>query len=197
MNDNSGRGVLVILSGPSGAGKSSVCTRLRREFDAEMSVSATTRPPRPGEVNGKDYWFLDREDFLSKAQTGYFAEHAEYCGHYYGTPLRPLQDALREGRVVLLEIEVEGARQIRERFPEAVSIFIAPPSAEEAVRRLEKRRQNTAQDIAKRTKQATIELERAKEYDYVVVNDNLGAAVAEVKDILTRERAKRLGAFSQ
>ncbi|MEW6356882.1 MAG: guanylate kinase [Planctomycetota bacterium] len=194
MTEHAGGGLLVIISGPSGAGKSSICARVLAEVDAEVSVSATTRAPRPGEVNGEDYWFLDREDFLAKVQAGYFAEHATYCGHLYGTPLRPLEAAIEQGRTILLEIEVEGAAQIRRRFPGAVSIFIAPPSAEVAVQRLEKRRQNTPEDIARRNEQARMELSRAGEYDYVVVNDDLDAAVAEVKKILTKERAKRSGA---
>ena len=192
MTNRSEGGMIVVLSGPSGSGKTTICSRLLKKGNYARSVSVTTRPPRPGESNGKDYWFTSKDDFLRKVKEGYFAEHAEYCGHLYGTPLKPLQEALAKGRVMFLVIEVDGARQIQERFPDALSIFIEPPSSEEAERRLRNRNQDSPTDIVKRRGRAGVELERASQYDYVIVNDDLDTAVKTVEETIVKERNARL-----
>lgn len=184
------RGMVVILAGPSGSGKSTICARLLAEADCDRSVSVTTRAPRPGERNGREYWFTDREDFLKKAKEGHFAESAEYCGHLYGTPLRPLQEAVAKGRLIFLVIEVDGARQIKEKMPDALRIFVRAPSAEEAQRRLEGR-DTAAADIAQRQERARYEMAQADEFDYVIVNDDLDAAVRRAREIIAKEREAR------
>ena len=174
-------GNLFVISGPSGAGKGTLVTRLLEEVpDTWVSVSATTRRPRPGEEEGVSYYFLDREDFLALADEGGFLEWAEYAGNCYGTPLASVQREMAAGRQVILEIEVQGALQVREKMPEAHLVFIEPPSLEELERRLRGRGTETDDVVRKRMDTALVELSHKMEYDIRLVNDNLGEAVAQL-----------------
>jgi guanylate kinase len=180
------RGTLVILSGPSGVGKSSISRQLIRRLDAYFSVSMTTRPIGAGEVDGRDYWFVTREEFEKALRNNELIEHAEVFGNYYGTPRRPVEEALAAGRVALLEIDVQGALQAQKQYPEAVSIFLLPPRREELARRLEGRnRGEDARTIKKRLDKADEEIAAGfKHYDYQVVNDDLEKAIREVINII-------------
>lgn len=185
------RGKLVVISGPSGAGKTSVCRALKQHPDVEFSVSATTRAPRRGEVDGADYHFLSRDDFQRRLGENQFLEWASYNGNLYGTPRWPMDAALARGKVFLLEIEVKGTRQLRERGIEGLYVFIAPPSIAELRRRLEVRGSNEAAEIDARVAIAVQEIEAAREahegrplYDRTLVNDDLAATIRAVEALL-------------
>lgn len=174
-------GNLFVISGPSGAGKGTLVTRLLEEVpDTWVSVSATTRRPRPGEEEGVSYYFLDREDFLALADEGGFLEWAEYAGNCYGTPLASVQREMAAGRQVILEIEVQGALQVKEKMPEAHLVFIEPPSLEELERRLRGRGTEADDVVRKRMETALVELSHKMEYDIRLVNDDLDEAVAQL-----------------
>ena len=174
-------GNLFVISGPSGAGKGTLVTRLLEEVpDTWVSVSATTRRPRPGEEEGVSYYFLDREDFLALADEGGFLEWAEYAGNCYGAPLASVQREMAAGRQVILEIEVQGALQVREKMPEAHLVFIEPPSLEELERRLRGRGTEADDVVRKRMETALVELSHKMEYDIRLVNDDLDEAVAQL-----------------
>jgi guanylate kinase len=186
-------GRLVVISGPSGAGKTSVCRALKELSDVQFSISATTRPIRSGEVDGVDYHFLTRGEFEAKVEQGEFLEWASYNDQLYGTPKWPIADAIAAGRVFLLEIEVDGTRQLREADTDGLYIFIAPPSIAELRHRLELRGANSAEDIASRVRIAEAEVEAAKGqvaglplYDHTVVNDDLQATIAQVRELIGR-----------
>jgi guanylate kinase len=182
-----GRGAIIVISGPSGSGKTTMVRRILSDDPTLMySVSATTRPPRAGEVQGRDYWFLTREEFQRRIAAGEFAEHAESFGNLYGTPAGPMFDAIEKGRVFVLDIDVQGARQIRNKFPEAVLVFIRPPDAKTLERRLRKRKSETAEQLRLRLKRAEEELGCAGEYDYVIVNDGLEQAVSDLTCLIHR-----------
>ena len=188
---STGRGKLVVISGPSGAGKTAVCRVLKPREGVEFSVSATTRAPRPGEIDGADYHFLSREDFQRRIAENQFLEWASYNGNLYGTPRWPMDAALARGKVFLLEIEVDGTRQLRERGVPGVYLFIAPPDIDELRRRLERRGSNEAQDIAQRVAIAEREIAAARSdvagrplYDHTIVNEDLAATIARVERIL-------------
>lgn len=175
------RGNLFIVSGPSGAGKGTLVALLLSAVpDAWLSVSATTRAPRPGEVEGESYYFLDRDDFMAMVEAGELLEWAEYSGNCYGTPLASVKRAMEEGKQVILEIEVQGAFQVREKIPEAKLIFIEPPSLEELERRLRNRGTEDEQTIRRRLQAARVELSSKEEYDIRLVNDNLSEALAQL-----------------
>jgi guanylate kinase len=176
-------GRIVVISGPSGSGKTTVCRRLLELPDVTMSVSATTRPPRPGEIDGEDYWFLSRDEFQERVARAEFVEHAEYNGNLYGTPRRPLEQATAEGRVVLVEIDVQGARQMRRHCPEALFIFLDAPDGA-AAERLQKRATESAADLQGRVAIGERERQAAELFDHRVVNDDLGETVARIHELI-------------
>ncbi len=184
------RGTLFVVSGPSGCGKGTILAEIRKDPGVFISVSATTRGMRPGETDGVSYHFLTREKFESLIRNDGVLEYAEYCGNYYGTPRQPVEEHLAAGENVILEIEVVGAMKIREKCPEAVFLFIAPPSLSELERRLRKRGTEAEEVIQNRVAQATREILCAKDYDYVVRNGELADAIADVKAILRAESMK-------
>ena len=176
---------LVILSAPSGGGKTTIARLLEaRRDDMGFSVSATTRPPRAGEQNGVDYWFLSRSEFLRRTEAGEFLEWAEYAGQLYGTLNSEVDRLLDHGKHVILDIEVQGAAQVRQRRVDALAIFIVPPTAEELLRRLTGRRSETRDEVARRIAQADRELEAAPAFEHLVVNDDLERAAAAVGAII-------------
>lgn len=185
------RGELIVLSGPSGVGKSTVISELlSSRRDIHFSVSFTTRSPRVGEEDGVNYNFVSREEFERMIRDGELLEHAEYVGNYYGTSLKVIQDKLEQGVDVLLDIEVQGAAKVREKCPEAVLIFIIPPSLEELSRRLHKRNTDANDVIDQRLCKAREECRESVNYDYLVVNDNVVAAAGEIQAILEAERCR-------
>jgi guanylate kinase len=184
------RGVMLVLSSPSGAGKTSISRELlRRDTKIFMSVSATTRPKRPGEVEGKDYYFVTPETFEGMVQRGEFLEHATVFGNRYGTPLAPVEKALSEGRDVLFDIDWQGTQQVASKLPkDLVTVFILPPSAEDLEKRLKTRAQDPPDVVAGRMAKASDEMSHYDAYDYIVINRDLERSVAEVQAILTAER---------
>ncbi|MGK7925268.1 MAG: guanylate kinase [Spirulina sp.] len=176
------RGRLIVLVGPSGVGKGTLIKALRdRHRDLYLSISATTRQPRPGEVSGRDYFFLEREAFQAAIERGDFLEWAEYAGNYYGTPRQNVEEQIALGKFVLLEIELVGARAIAKSFPEAYRIFILPPSREELERRLRDRGTESEAAIHKRLERARGELAASPEFDLQIINDDLEAAIAKIE----------------
>ena len=185
------RGKTFIISGPSGVGKSTVLQALlERRKDLYFSVSATTRPCRPGETDGVHYHFLDVDTFHEWIAKNEFLEYAEYVGNFYGTPKRYVDEAMDQGRDVILDIEVQGAIQVTGQRPETVTIFIAPPSWTELERRLTERGTDSAEKIQKRLLRAKVEFQTAHTYDYFVINDTVENAVRELEAILTAEHCK-------
>lgn len=185
------KGLLIIMSGPSGAGKSTVISRLvSARGDIRFSVSVTTRAPRPGEKNGRDYYFKSREEFLQMIADNAFLEHAEYVGNCYGTPAAPVDADLNEGYNVLLDIEVQGAAQILEKRPDAVSVFLCPPSLEELEKRLRKRGTDSEDKILGRLETARQEYEQLSRYSYIVINDDADTAASELDAIITAEKCR-------
>jgi guanylate kinase len=178
------RGRMAVVSGPSGAGKSTICKRLLKDPRVVFSVSATTRKRREGEVDGRDYHFLSREEFLRRVEHGDFVEHAEVYGNMYGTLRAPMESALVEGKVYLLEIDVQGANQLRTLGVPGTYIFIAPPDFEELRRRLAARGTETTEMLERRLHKAEDEWRERVRYDHVVVNDDLDRAVGEIRQIL-------------
>lgn len=182
---------MIILSGPSGAGKTTLHDRLLRssEYSRKIarSISATTRPPRPGEVEGKDYFFISCKMFEYRIRAGQFLEWAKVFDNYYGTPTKYVRDQLRAGRSVILCIDVQGASQVRRSMPEALSIFIKTPTVEDLRVRLEGRKSDHPEAVALRLKTAVEELKQAKHYDYVLINDRLERAFVELCAVLDQE----------
>ena len=182
-------GNLIVVSGPSGTGKGTICSALMEQCATlAYSVSATTRAPRAGEVHGVNYWFTSKEEFQAMIEGGKLLEWAEVYGNYYGTPLERVQEMLRAGKDVLLEIDTQGAMLVKKKMPEGVFIFIMPPSMAELEARIHKRGTDSAESIARRLGAAAEEIRRAKEYDYIVVNEIVGDAVADVVAIVRAER---------
>ena len=188
------RGFLIVLSGPSGCGKGTVADELfRRNDDIVFSVSATTREARPGEVDGKSYFFLSEEEFLKKVENDEFLEYASVHGHYYGTPKDFITKKIEEGEIVLLDIDVQGALQIKKKMKEVVFIFLVPPSMSELKRRLVGRATESEKDLELRIANGFKEINFVEEYDFFVVNDYLEDAVRDIEAIIKAEqhRAKR------
>ena len=184
-------GVLIIVSGPSGAGKSTIISRVAAlRSDIRFSVSATTRQPRPGEIEGRDYYFRTREEFYNMVTADAFLEHAEYVGNSYGTPSAPVDADLRSGYNVILDIEVQGAMQVMEKRPDAVSVFLCPPSMEELERRLRTRGTDSEEKIRDRLLAAHREYALAHRYGYIIINDNASEAVRELDAIITAEKCR-------
>ncbi|RZM79223.1 guanylate kinase [Leptolyngbya iicbica] len=178
-------GRLVVLTGPSGVGKGTLLKRLRQQHpDLYLSTSATTRAPREGEEHGKDYYFVTRDRFEEMIAAGELLEWAEFAGNYYGTPRQPVEVQIERGNQVILEIELKGARQVAQSFPEAFKIFIVPPSPEELERRIRDRGQDDEAAITRRLARSRVELDAADEFDLQIVNDNLEQAVAKLADVL-------------
>ncbi|MBP3783598.1 MAG: guanylate kinase [Butyrivibrio sp.] len=180
------KGIIIVVSGFSGAGKGTVMKALTAKYDKyALSVSATTRNPRPGEENGREYFFVSNEEFEKLIKENGLIEHAGYVDHYYGTPRKFVEDQLDAGKDVILEIEIQGALQIKEQYPEAVLLFIMPPSAMELKKRLTGRGTETEEVIAQRLKRAKEESVGIEKYDYIVVNDDLDECVEQVHDIIS------------
>jgi len=187
------RGLMLAISSPSGAGKTTICRELlKTEPNLAMSVSATTRQKRPGETEGRDYYFIDREEFGVKVNQGYFLEHARVFDQFYGTPKGPVEAALAAGRDMLFDIDWQGTQQIHESArDDLVRLFILPPSTVELERRLRERAQDSEDVVARRMSEASSEMSHWQEYDYVIVNRDIAASIAQARAILAAERLKR------
>lgn len=186
------KGLLVVYSGFSGVGKGTIMKEmLKREESFRLSVSATTRAPRPGEVDGREYYFITKEKFLSMIDNDEFLEYAQYADNYYGTPQKAVEDMLNEGYNVFLEIEVQGGVQIMEKCPDCLSIFIVPPSLEVLEQRLRGRGTETEEVIEKRMKTALVEQGYTSQYDFVVENDIVEKTVDDIINIVKTEKEKR------
>lgn len=184
-------GLLVVISAPSGGGKGTILKELfAKDDNLVLSVSATTRSPRPGEEHGKQYYFLQKEEFEKLISQGKMLEYAQYVGSYYGTPREPVEQWMAQGKDVVLEIEVQGGAQIKKLMPGCVSIFILPPSMEVLEKRLRDRGTEEDATVRKRLEKAREEIPHAKDYDYVVFNDRLEDAVEDLRAILRAEKRK-------
>lgn len=186
------RGLLIVISGPSGVGKGTVRNALfqREGHNLVYSISMTTRAPRNGEKNGKEYYFVSREEFEERIKNNQFLEYAEFVGNYYGTPLDKVEDNLNEGNEVVLEIEVQGAMQVRKKKRDAIFIFIAPPTMQDLKSRLNRRGTEPKEVIQSRYEKACREVELAYLYDYIVVNDSVENAADKIMAIIRAEHAK-------
>ena len=188
-NEVKPQGVLLVVSGPSGAGKGTICGRLREQMpDLGYSVSVTTRQPRTGEVDGVNYFFKTVDEVKEMIANDEFLEYAEVYGNYYGTPRKFVMDQLNEGRDVLLEIDIQGALQVKEHFPDGVFVFITPPSLDELCARIYKRGTDSEEVIQRRMASAADELTYASKYDYIIVNDVAEKATNKVLTLMEAER---------
>lgn len=185
------RGSLIVISGFSGVGKGTVVKRLVSDFGYNLSVSATTRSPRDGEVNGREYYFMDRSEFENLIDYGGFIEWTQYVENYYGTPKKYVEEGLEAGRDTILEIEVMGALNVKEQFPDALLIFISAPSIAELKNRLAGRGTESEETIIKRLKKATEEAEDMDKYDYVIVNDDLEECIRTVDSVIKSYGCRR------
>jgi guanylate kinase len=190
--DRRRQGLLVVISGPSGVGKDTVLRRLfQLEPSLKYSVSYTTRPPRPGEVDGSSYTFVSEEEFKRLIEAREFLEWAQVYDHYYGTSRRRVEEALARGEDIILKIDVQGASFVRKRRPDGLFIFITPPSTEELLSRLTKRRTESAQALAVRQREALVELGVAREYEHVVCNRDVDETAREILGLIAAERNRR------
>lgn len=186
-------GLLVVISGPSGAGKGTICKRLRELMkDLKVSVSATTRQPRWGEIEGESYFFIDEEEFINKINNDEFLEYAKVYGNFYGTPKKEVFEQLEAGNDIILEIDIQGALQVKKNYPRGVFIFILPPSITELKNRIEGRGTDSKEVILRRMESVYEELDYAFEYDYVVLNDEVEAAVEKIECIIKAEKNRAI-----
>lgn len=185
------QGILIVLSGPSGAGKGTICQELLRSYpELNYSISATTRAARAGEQHGVNYWFISRVEFQNMIENDQLLEWAEVYGNFYGTPCHHITELLENGKDVVLEIDTQGAAQIKKKFPQGVCIYIAPPSLDELAKRIHKRGTDSLENIKTRLNSANDELTYVHNYDYVVVNDQVQTATKKIGAILTAEKCK-------
>ena len=185
------KGLLLVVSGPSGAGKGTICKALLNKNDQiKLSVSATTRKPRHGEVHGVNYFFIEKEEFTKMIENGEFLEYAQIYDNFYGTPKAAIIECLEKGQDVILEIEMQGARQIKEVYPEGVFIFVLPPSLEELKSRIVGRGTETQEEIEKRFSCAFEEINQIVNYDYFIVNEDIEKSVSDVEAIICAEKNK-------
>lgn len=192
MTSNADKGLLIVLSGPSGVGKGTVCSMLRTLApELVYSVSATTRSPRAGEVEGVNYFFKSQEQFRSMIEQDELLEWAQYVSNYYGTPRSFVYDTIQAGKDIILEIDVQGALKVKEKFPEGVFIFLMPPSLGELKSRIEGRGTETDDTILSRMSVAADEIRLLEHYDYAVVNDQVESACGRIRSIITAEHCKR------
>ena len=179
------KGILIVISGFSGAGKGTLMKKLTADYENyALSISMTTRQPREGEINGREYFFVTKQEFEKRIEEDGMIEYAGYCGNYYGTPKAYVQQQLEDGKDVILEIEIQGAHKVKEKYPQALLLFVVPPSAQELYRRLKGRGTETEEVIAKRMARAVEESEGIDTYDYIVVNDNLEDCIAQINKIV-------------
>jgi guanylate kinase len=191
------KGILFVLSGPSGVGKGTVLDQLMKDYkNIKYSVSATTRKPRVGEIDGVDYFFITEDKFGKMKKNNEFIETACVHGNYYGTPRSYVEECLKNGEDIILEIDIQGAKQIGEKFKDAVYIFLLPPNYEELKNRLKKRDSETEESLRIRLKNASDEIQELKNYDYKIVNDKLHTTVKKVEEVIEKERAKKIGGNS-
>ena len=188
----SNAGLLLVVSAPSGCGKDTVISKVLEKLNNEafLSVSMTTRDMRPGEKEGINYYYVSVEDFMQNVNDGNMLEYTSYGSNYYGTPIKPVKELLSQGKIVILIIEVEGGGNVKKAFPDAIKVFIMPPSMKVLENRLRGRKTDSEESIADRLVIAKNEIERAVEYDYVVENDNLDEAVSDVLTIIRAERLR-------
>nr|WP_304057682.1 guanylate kinase [Enterocloster clostridioformis] len=185
------QGILVVVSGFSGAGKGTLMKELLKRYDNyALSVSATTRQPREGEKDGEDYFFVSREYFQQMIEEGRLMEYAQYVNHYYGTPRDYVEKKMAEGKDVILEIEIQGALKVKKRFPDALLIFVTPPSAQELRRRLVGRGTETIEVIGARLRRAAEEASGMEAYDYLLINDEIDACVEQMHQLITLQHSK-------
>ena len=185
------KGVLLIVSGPSGAGKGTICSEyMKRRPETFLSISATSRVPRPGDEEGVTYFFKTKEQFSKMIENNELFEYAQFCGNFYGTPKAPVLSAIESGRDVILEIEVQGALQVKEKLPEAVLVFVLPPSPEVLRERLTGRNTESIEAVNKRIGEAEREISNSPRYDYIIVNDSLPEATKLLESISDAEKAK-------
>jgi guanylate kinase len=184
------RGLLLVISGPSGAGKGTICKSLLDKHDFWISVSATTRQPRQGEIDGKNYYFITKENFKNRIEQGDFLEYAEVYGNFYGTPKSSVLQMIDSGKDVILEIDIQGALKVKEAFKEGIFIFILPPSMEELKQRIIRRGSETRESLMTRFKSAYKEINYVSKYSYAVVNDTVEEAVKKIESIVVAERCR-------
>ncbi|NTW05892.1 MAG: guanylate kinase [Peptococcaceae bacterium] len=193
MNSESGKGMLILISGPSGSGKGTVCKLLldnNPDLNLTLSISATTRPPRAGEIDSRDYFFLSEKEFQTRIDKGDFLEWAPIYGYHYGTPLSNVLQLIEQGKNVILEIDVQGGVSVKKKFAGSVLIFLLTPSREILYKRLAERKTESQQEIDKRIMWADTELGYISSYDYVLINDNLEETVARVRSIIMAEQSR-------